>query len=535
LILSVKFKKLDYLASNALNKRFFLFNTIRLTIILLLSILFFFISITLYDFKQLTIYFLVIFVISITTSIYAFFKYKKLKLSSLVNILIIEDIILISLIVYVTGGSLSPFYFLYIIPIFISSILLSKRNTIFIGGFSFVIFGSISELMYLKVLPTFFIIHSQEIGFSSFVYNVFMALIAFISLAYLFSSFLEIIVKKDKELKSAKENLRDVKTFNTIVIENIEVGLITISDNGKILYSNKKGEEILNSKFMNIIMDIYEDINSNDKEIQKFYKEIDYDGKYFRINVSIIKDIYSFKRIFVFMIADFTNEKLIESKLKEKEHLALIGEMAAGIAHELRNPLASISGSVQYISKQLKLSDEYKKLMDIIIAESMRLSSTIEDFLNITKSYELNITEFDLSKMSEEIVELLEKKYSEIRFIKNIESDIYLRGDEKRIREVFWNIFTNSIKAVSKVKSPIIEIAIHRKEDMKIEVSIKDNGVGMDKEEIDKIFTPFYSRFSSGVGLGMFLVKRIIDEHGFDMKIISSKGIGTEVIIWMKS
>ncbi len=526
---------MDYLDSNALNKRFFLFNTIRLTVIVLLSILFFFISITLIDFKQITVYFLIIFITSIATSIYAFFNFKKLKLRGLINILIIEDIILISLIVYITGGSLSPFYFLYIIPIFISSMLLSKRNTIFIGGFSFVIFGSISELMYLKILPTFFLIHSQEIDFNSFVYNVFMALIAFISLAYLFSSFLEIIVKKDKELKSAQENLRDVKTFNTIVIENIEIGLITISDNGKILYYNKKGEEILNSRFMNIITDTYENMSSSYKKVQKFYREIDFEGKYFRINVSIIKNIYSFKKIFVFMIADFTNEKLIEKKLKEKEHLALIGEMAAGIAHELRNPLASISGSVQYISKQLKLNDEYKKLMDIIVAESMRLSSTIEDFLNITKSYELNITDFNLSGMGEEIVELLEKKYSEIKFIKNIENNINLKADKKRIKEVIWNLFTNSIKAVSKVKSPIIEITIHYKENMKIEVSIKDNGIGMDKQEIDKIFTPFYSKFSSGVGLGMFLVKRIIDEHGFDIKIISSKGVGTEVILWMKN
>ena len=223
-----------------------------------------------------------------------------------------------------------------------------------------------------------------------------------------------------------------------------------------------------------------------------------------------------------------TKRRKIEESLRKKEHLALIGEMSAGIAHEIRNPLASISGSIQFIKNELKLNEDMKNLMDIVIKESKRLSDSIEEFLQFTKTPPIENTKFDLFTSLEELSEFIIKKNPDLLIRKKYNSNIFVNGDERRIRQVIYNIVNNSVKAVR--ESGLIEISVFKRNSM-MYLSVKDNGIGMSKKEVEKIFIPFYTKFTSGIGLGMSLVKRILDEHGFPIDIISKAGVGTEVII----
>jgi two-component system sensor histidine kinase PilS (NtrC family) len=281
------------------------------------------------------------------------------------------------------------------------------------------------------------------------------------------------------------------------------------------------------------------DKNSDDHEIPgsglsgKSYFEIEVNHRVLGISHSIIENIYSFDKVYVFIITDLTDKREIEKQLKQKERLALIGEMSAGIAHEIRNPLASISGSVQFLSKELKVDSEYQNLMDIIVKESRRLSNSIEMFLDFAKPMPLNKTEVDLSKVVDDVTELVALNYPEVKLIKKYGKGNIITADHKKINQVIWNLINNSVKAVNDNGS--IEVNIYRRRHREVCLSIKDNGVGIDSKEMGKIFTPFYSRFTSGIGLGMAIVKRIIDEHGFEMKIFSEKNIGTEVEVCFRN
>jgi nitrogen fixation/metabolism regulation signal transduction histidine kinase len=169
--------------------------------------------------------------------------------------------------------------------------------------------------------------------------------------------------------------------------------------------------------------------------------------------------------------------------------------------------------------------------MDIIVKESGRLSNSIEVFLDYARPIPLKPVEFDLSQAVDDVSELVSVNYPRVKLVKKYSEGNFITADIKKIDQVIWNLINNSVKAVN--EEGIIEITIYAK-DRDIYLSIKDNGVGIASSEMAKIFTPFYSKFSSGIGLGMAIVKRIIDEHNFDIKIISEKNIGTEVIICFK-
>ncbi len=202
--------------------------------------------------------------------------------------------------------------------------------------------------------------------------------------------------------------------------------------------------------------------------------------------------------------------------------------MAAGIAHEIRNPLASISGSVQYLRRELALQPELRSLMDIIVKESDRLSAFIEEFLNFSRQGPPEIGEFDLGALIDEVTTMLARNLPGMRFIKKYGPGETVRADAKKIRQLAWNLLNNAVKAEK--EKGAIEIAIFRRNGAPC-LSIRDFCVGMDKAELEKIFIPFYSKFAFGIGLGMNIVKRIVDEHGFALDVQSEKNQGTEVSV----
>lgn len=447
------------------------------------------------------------------------------------------DILVITLLVYFSGGIVSPFYFLYILPIITSAIFLSKRDTLYIATLSFIIFGILSDFMYLEIIPFYSANYAPDISFSSFIYNLLMSFIAFLAVAMISSYYFDKIKKTDEELRNIQENLKDLILINNTVMEKMENGFITCDSQGKIISYNEKSKQLLRLNSKSNIFKII--LSPNDeKELKritdshhKYYFEKKINKLILGISVSLLKNIYSFKRIYVFIIMDLTEKKKIEEVLHKKEHFAVIGEMAAGIAHEIRNPLASISGSVQFLQKKLQLEDEYNNLMDIIITESNRLSKSIEEFLEFTKVTPIKKTKINLSEIIDDIIELIRVNNKKVRFIQKYGKNNMVFGDNEMVKQLIWNLISNSVKAVN--GKGLIEINIYTKGDHFV-MSIRDDGIGMERTELSKIYNPFYSKFTSGIGLGMAMVRRIIEDHGYDIKISSEKNIGTEVIVDFK-
>ncbi len=460
---------------------------------------------------------------------------KSIKI--LVYFQILTDIIIITGLVYFTGGVASPFYFLYFLPIIVSAIFLSRRDTVYTAAFSYITFGIISDLMYMKVLKAFPGPFDFDITDESFIYNLIVSFIAFTFFAFISSYYFENLRKKGNELKSIRENLKDLILINNMVLERMIDGLIVSDSEGKVISYNEKAKVIFNLRSnSNIfkIIGIGSQSELRDKIVKagnRYLYELKRKDRILEITLSIIEEIYAFKEVFVLIVSDLTKKRAIEEELKRKDHFALIGEMSAGLAHEIRNPLASISGSIQYLKKDLSYKKESRNLMNIVIKESARLSESIEEFLQFSKSSPLDIAEFDLGPMIDEIIEISLLNHKDILFKKRYGKGNIISADKKRINQVVWNIVSNSIKSVE--NDGIIEISIFNENGETI-LSIADNGIGIKKGELSKIYTPFFSKFTSGIGLGMALVKKILDEHGFRIKIKSEQKIGTEVIIWLK-
>lgn len=530
--------------------RFSFQNALRIAVLSMLIVISIFLSVlTETQFSFLPIFLAL--VVAIGLSILNFKLFKWLNYRVVMYFQCLMDIALISLLVYYSGGITSPFYFLYILPIIAAARFLTRRDTIYIATFSYIMFGVLSDLIYLEVIPYYPLIASIVITLNVFVYNLIMSFVAFSSIAILSSYYFDRIRKTGVALKNARENLKDLMLLNNTVLEKMENGFVVSDAKGKIISYNEKSRALLKLSNNSNIFDLLSlspagflnssndnatiDRDNDEVDIsnlnKKLYFELEANNRVLGISHSIIENIYSFDKVYVFIVTDLTEKREIEKKLQQKERLALIGEMSAGIAHEIRNPLASISGSVQFLSKELKLDTEYQNLMDIIIKESGRLSNSIEVFLDYARTIPLQQGEFDLSQAVDDVSELISLNYPEIKLIKKYSEGNIITADVKKIDQVIWNLINNSVKAIN--KDGIIEINIYRR-DEGIYLSIKDNGVGIASEEMEKIFTPFHSKFSSGIGLGMAIVKRIIDEHNFDIKIISEKNIGTEVIICFK-
>lgn len=531
--------KLKFLEETNTRRKFVFLNALRVAVLSVFLIVLVFLSILL---EKAPFSFVIPFTavgIAIGLAVLGFKFYDWFNFELVIYIQSFADIAIISLLVYYSGGISSPFYFLYIFPIIISAMFLNRRDTLYIATFSYIVFGVISDLVYLEILPYYPLMSEVTITLNLFVYNLVMSFIAFSSIAILSSFYFDRIRKTGAELRNARENLKDLILLNNTVLERMENGFIITDATGVIVSFNEKSKAMLNFSSISNIFDLLS-IDTHDSGNtagdppfnKRYYFEHEVNGLVLGVSYSVIENIYSFDKVFVFVITDLTEKREFEKRLKQKEKFALIGEMSAGIAHEIRNPLASISGSVQFLQKELKLDPEYQNLMDIIVKESSRLSSSIEVFLDYAKTTPLQRTEFDLAGVIDDVTELVCLNHPEINLVKKFEKGYTINADMKKINQVVWNLVNNAVKALE--DNGTVEVNIYRKEDL-IFLSIEDNGIGIDSSEMSRIFTPFYSRFTSGIGLGMAIVKRIIDEHHFDISIKSEKNIGTEVTICFRN
>jgi two-component system sensor histidine kinase PilS (NtrC family) len=528
---------LIFLEDKKIRRTFVLVNSIRIAV--LSALLFIAIFLLLFDVPFPAVPIIIALVAAFLFGLLNFPLFKRLQYRFAIYLQLLVDITLITVLVYFSETFRSPFYFLYILPIMISSLFLTRRDTIYIASFSFIVFGILSNLVYLEVIPFYPDSADVEISLGNFIYNLTMSFIAFSIVAILSSFFFDRIRRADAELKHVQDSLRDMVLLNNTVMEKMENGFVTSDANGMIISYNQRARTMLGLGSKSNIFDLLSaapGVQIGEKLSLpggKSYFEIEIHRLVLGVSVSVIENIYSFDKLFVFIITDLSEKRAIEAKLRQKEHLALIGEMSAGIAHEIRNPLASISGSVQFLRKELKLDkEEYQNLMNIIIKESERLSQSIEDFLDFTKTVPLEKNDMDLVSLVEEVTDLITVNYKGITVVKKYSPGYVIHADMKKMKQLLWNLINNAVKAVS--GKGTIEINVYRKGGT-ICLSITDDGVGIDSAELTKIYTPFYSKFTSGIGLGMALVKRIIDEHNFQITVNSQKNIGTEVIVCFKT
>lgn len=470
---------------------------------------------------------------------------------------LIGDILVETGVIYISGGIESPFAFLYILSIIASSIVLYKRGSYIIASLSSILYGSIVNLEFYNILhPLTF--DSSSVNISpigeTVIYTVFLNISAFFLVAFLSGYLSEKLKRTGEELEEKSEDLIQLKTFHESVVTNMGSGLMTADLNGRIVSFNLAAEGITGYKFDDVRGRYYSeffnipllkgDFNSlTDNPVRMEDIFIRKDGRkiHLGMNISPLKDDKNNVRGIICVFQDVTTIKEMKEKVIKNEKLAAIGRISAGIAHEIRNPLASISGSIQILKDELSLNDPNIKLMDIVLRETERLNSIITQFLIYASPYKKNLQTCNIKELITETITLL-KNSKEYPSNLNIDTSfknngITISGDPKQIKQVIWNLCLNSIQAMNKGGRMTISVnppyphLVKGGERGFVDIIIKDTGAGISEADLQKIFDPFFTTKEEGTGLGLSTVQKIIEGHNGSINIESKEGYGTTVKI----
>jgi two-component system sensor histidine kinase PilS (NtrC family) len=244
----------------------------------------------------------------------------------------------------------------------------------------------------------------------------------------------------------------------------------------------------------------------------------------------------------ILIFQDLTRLREMEEHVKRSDRLAAIGKMAAGIAHEIRNPLASISGSIEILKEELGNSTQNQALMGIILREVHRLNSLIADFLLFARPISPGRERIQLNRLIEEILQMLGHSPDFnvlIRLETEFEDDLYVQGDPNQVRQVFWNLLINAAQAMP--KGGMLKVRLRKGSPHALlpagrsygEVSVIDSGVGIGEEDIGKIFDPFFTTKERGTGLGLSIVHSIVESYGGKIVVQSRKGRGSVFAVFI--
>jgi len=244
---------------------------------------------------------------------------------------------------------------------------------------------------------------------------------------------------------------------------------------------------------------------------------------------------------FVFTFQDVTESRKQERESRIQQRLAAVGEMAAGIAHEIRNPLASMSGSLQILRQELPLSDEQSQLMDIVLRESDRLNDTIRSFLAYARPQRNALVRLDVRQVITDAGTLLQNS-PELIAAHEVACEVpaepvWCLADEAQIRQIIWNLATNGLRAMPEGGRLTLAASYETSSissegpSRVVRIAVSDQGIGIDPKDLDGILQPFHGGFARGTGLGLSIVHRIVSDYGGELSVTSQRGSGTTVIV----
>jgi len=391
--------------------------------------------------------------------------------------------------------------------------------------------------------------------------------LAFFVVAFLSSHLAEELRRKKSELIQKQVDYDKLEAFNQDIIQSLDSGLLTIDSRGKITSCNKTAQKILGLNPEEIeqghIQQLFPDIdgalfrmaeNSPRANPYQRYETTfaDRTGKTLFLGFSISPLRDNNDRVIgkTFIFQDITKFKEMEEQIKRSDRMATIGEFAAGIAHEIRNPLTSLSGSIQVLKEELELRGANRHLMDIILRESERLNNLITDFLLFAQPPRTNKEKLDVGRVIGETLQLFDNspdRNRAIKIVKELTGKAFLLGDPHQLKQLFWNLFINAAQIMPNGGELRVNLETvnadgtsnplkgAKKRDMTpfAKISVSDTGDGIKPAEKEKIFEPFFTTKEGGTGLGLAIAHRIVENHEGFISVNSHRGKGTTFEIFL--
>ena len=461
------------------------------------------------------------------------------------------DAVIISAAIMLSGGVGSLFAILYMLPIVAAASVQFRRGGLQVATLSSILFVALVRLQYLYAVDNIdlpFNLSKADLPPATVAqYTVALNTFGFFAVAVLSGSLAERARKGEAQLEQAAEEIADLQAFNQYVLDNLLSGLATADAQGRLVTFNRSAMMITGrtgalpigepaDEVLQLPAGFVASVSQDLARVRS--KRTDYqfrrpDDQLIDLGVSVAAlPLPDGTRGFIYTFQDVTDVKRFEQSARLQQRLAAVGEMAAGIAHEIRNPLASMSGSMQMLKQELPLSADQAQLMDIVLRESERLNQTIKSFLAYARPQRFQVQPLDLRPMVQETAMLLrnsteveERHAIDVRLP---EQAVMLDADEGQIRQIIWNLATNGLRAMPSRGTLTLSASEELLgDDRRAVLLIEDEGVGIAPEDVDAIFQPFRGSFGKGTGLGLAIVHRIVTDYGGQIDVRSRPGQGT--------
>lgn len=483
-------------------------------------------------------------------------RIKKYILFAYVQL--VFDVLFVTALIYVTGGIESIFSFMYILTIINAAIMLYRRGGLLIASASSIGYGSLLDLQYFGIIHPYYTRASELMTYTIgyYFYTLLMNIAAFYLVAFLSSYLAEELRRSSVKLKAKQYDLDQLELLNRNIVQSINTGLITLNNQLEISYINPAVEQISGFGYRDLegihIGDIFPKIvpylsisdrggdNDDMPQPQKGI-DVDFDRRdgtrlHLGFSQSILKDPGGDEIGLILIFQDLTEFRHMQEQVRRMDRLAVAGELAAGIAHEIKNPLASLSGSIQMLRDEVDFGPMQQRLMDITMREAERLNALVNEFLLFSRPEKAVDRSVEVNEVIEDTLEMLKNSPElsrPIRIEKTLSKNLWVHIDSQRLQQVIWNLVLNAVQEMKNSGRLSVATAIRTKrgsgdaQEKLAEISISDTGPGILPENQGKVFDPFFTTKDQGTGLGLTIVHRIVENYDGKIFLDSDGRSGT--------
>lgn len=487
-----------------------------------------------------------VFLISVALTIAYFFILRLSRNYALqVRIQFFFDSLLITWLVWRTGDLTSPYITLYIVLVSIASAFLLARETILLASFCVLLFAVLSLAVAMGALHSFGVTPSSE---------KIVQIIAFNGGALLLVGLLAARLSdrhaSGEQLMETAKTLASLRVLHERIIESIRSGLITTDLEGNIYTFNTaaseitgyKSEEMLGKSIASLFGNIEQSMSLTLDSIEVGEQPPRFEADLMTPEGFAVRVGYGISPLFsetgettglIVTFQDLTEIRTMEESVRRKDRLAAVGRVAAGLAHEIRNPLGAMRGAIQVLDSQTPRGTAQASLMEIILRESDRLNKIITNFLTYARPRVGNFSEIDVREAIGDTVMLL-RHSPDVKEQHKLETSlprnpVMIAADPTQLKQIFWNLARNALFAMA--DGGVLNIETEKIAFNRVRIVFSDTGCGMSPEQVERLFEPFSDSTTGGTGLGLSIVYQIIRDHNGTINVRSRENEGTTITI----
>ncbi len=456
------------------------------------------------------------------------------------------DVVLITAVVVATGGARSIFAFLYVLSVTAACVLLSRTGGLVMAAVASMLYTGI--VLGRTVFPTRIFFDAPEETTALELLTMFMNSATFLIVAIVAGGLAEQFRTTRRELEKERRDLLDLQAFKDLVFQSVGTGLIALDRGHRITAFNHAAEEITGRAAADVIGRPWSAMFGDAVALDAIVAAIDGNPRAsslhetalprpdgtaapVRIAFSALRAGDGARLGLIGACEDLSAIRALEARMRQADRLATLGRLAANIAHEIRNPLASLTGAIEVLTGPAAAGEARDRLAQIVVRESERLNQIIKNFLEYARPAPLTLEAINIADTLEEVLLLLEHRVrpGSVKIVREFLPSVVWRVDPQQFKQVVWNLCLNAVDAMpGGGELRVGAVAVPRQ---LLEVWVSDTGRGIAPGDLPQLFEPFFSTKPEGTGLGLALVHRIVQEHGGEIDVRSTPGLGTTVTV----